>query len=160
YLAHDLRHARQVALKVLRPEVGAAVGSDRFLREIRISGPLQHPNILPLFDSGSTPRAGPGPGGLWFVRPYVGGQSRRARIQREGRLPFEEALRVAQDVASALDYAHARGVVHRDVKPENILLSDGHAFVADFGVARAVDLGGPHGATAIGLAMGTPAYMS
>jgi tetratricopeptide (TPR) repeat protein len=160
YLAQDLRHARQVALKVLRPEVGAAVGSDRFLREIRIIAGLQHPNILPLFDSGSTPRPGPGPDGLWFVMPYVEGESLRARIQREGRLPFEEALRIAQDVAGALDYANARGIVHRDVKPENILLSDGHAFVADFGVARAVDLAGPHGPTAIGLAMGTPAYMS
>jgi serine/threonine-protein kinase len=160
YLAQDLRHGRQVALKVLRPEIGAALGSDRFLREIRIIAGLQHPNILPLFDSGAAPRSATGPDGLWFVMPYVEGESLRARIQREGRLPFDEALRIAEDVAGALDYAHARGVVHRDVKPENILLSDGHAFVADFGVARAVDLAGAHGATAIGIAMGTPAYMS
>jgi tetratricopeptide (TPR) repeat protein len=160
YLAQDLRHARQVALKVLRPEIGATLGADRFLREIRIIAGLQHPNILPLFDSGATSRGESGVDGLWFVMPYVQGESLRARLQREGGLPLEEALRIARDVASALDYAHARGVVHRDIKPENILLSDGHAFVADFGVARAVDLAGAQGATAIGLAMGTPAYMS
>ena len=160
YLAQDLRHGRQVALKVLRPEIGAAVGTDRFLREIRIIAGLQHPNILPLFDSGAAPQTGASPEALWFVMPYVQGESLRARIQREGSLTFEEALRIAGDVAGALDYAHAHGVVHRDVKPENILLSDGHAFVADFGVARAVDVAGPQGATAIGIAMGTPAYMS
>ena len=161
YLAQDLRHGRQVALKMLRPEIGAAVGTDRFLREIRIIAGLQHPNILPLFDSGAAPRAGTGAEGLWFVMPYVEGESLRARLEREGRLPLEEVLRIGRDVAGALDYAHARGVVHRDIKPENILLSDGHAFVADFGVARAVDLAGPQGgATAIGLAMGTPSYMS
>jgi tetratricopeptide (TPR) repeat protein len=160
YLAQDLRHARSVALKVLRPEIGAALGVDRFLREIRIVAGLQHPNILPLFDSGAAPRAETGVDGLWFVMPYVEGESLRARLQREGRLPFDETLRIARDVASALDYAHVHGVVHRDIKPENILLSERHAFVADFGVARAVDLAGASGATAIGLAMGTPAYMS
>jgi tetratricopeptide (TPR) repeat protein len=160
YLAQDLRHGRQVALKVLRPEIGASLGSERFLREIRIVAGLQHPNILPLFDSGATAQSGTGADGLWFVMPYVQGESLRARLLREARLPLDEALRIGRDVASALDYAHARGVVHRDIKPENILLSDGHAFVADFGVARAVDLAGPQGATAIGLAMGTPSYMS
>ena len=160
YLAQDLRHARQVALKVLRPEIGATLGAERFLREIRIIAGLQHPNILPLFDSGATSRGESGVDGLWFVMPYVQGESLRARLQREGGLPLEVALGIARDVASALDYAHARGVVHRDIKPENILLSDGHAFVADFGVARAVDLAGAHGATAIGLTMGTPSYMS
>jgi len=160
YLAQDLRHARQVALKVLRAEIGATLGAERFLREIRIVAGLQHPNILPLFDSGAASRAETGVEGLWFVMPYVQGESLRARLQRERRLPLEEVLRIGRDVASALDYAHARGVVHRDIKPENILLSDGNAFVADFGVARAVDLAGAPGATATGLAMGTPAYMS
>ncbi len=160
YLAQDLRHGRQVALKVLRPEIGAALGIERFLREIRIVAGLQHPNILPLFDSGATAQSGTGADGLWFVMPFVRGESLRARLVREGRLPLDEALRIGRDVASALDYAHAHGVVHRDIKPENILLSDGHAFVADFGVARALDLAGPQGATAIGLAMGTPSYMS
>src|SRR5690242_11781273 len=160
YLAQDLRHGRQVALKVLRPEIGATLGAERFLREIRIIAGLQHPNILPLFDSGATTRGESGVDGLWFVMPYVQGESLRARLQREGALPLDEALRITRDVASALDYAHARGVVHRDIKPENILLSDGHAFVAEFGVARAVDLAGAQGATATGLAMGTPSYMS
>jgi eukaryotic-like serine/threonine-protein kinase len=160
YLAQDLRHARQVALKVLRAEIGATLGAERFLREIRIVAGLQHPNILPLFDSGAASRAETGVEGLWFVMPYVQGESLRSRLQREGRLPLEDVLSIGRDVASALDYAHARGVVHRDIKPENILLSDGNAFVADFGVARAVDLAGAPGATATGLAMGTPAYMS
>ncbi len=160
YLARDLRHERQVALKVLRPEIGASLGADRFLREIRIVAGLQHPNILPLFDSGAAGAAGAGTELLWYVMPYVQGESLRGRIEREGRLSLAETLRIGDDLAGALDYAHARGVVHRDVKPENVLLSDGHAFVADFGVARAVDLAGAHGATATGLAMGTPAYMS
>jgi tetratricopeptide (TPR) repeat protein len=160
YLARDLRHERQVALKVLRPEIGASVGADRFLREIRIVAGLQHPNILPLFDSGAAGAAGAGTELLWYVMPYIQGESLRAKLQREGRLSLAETLRIGDDLAGALDYAHACGVVHRDVKPENVLLSSGHAFVADFGVARAVDLAGVHGATATGIAMGTPAYMS
>ena len=159
YLARDLRHQREVALKVLRPEVGASLGADRFLREIRIVAALQHPNVLPLFDSGAG-TADDGTELIWYVMPYVQGESLRSKLEREGRLSLEETLRIGEDLAGALDYAHARGVVHRDVKPENVLLSDGHAFVADFGVARAVDLAGAQGATAIGLAMGTPAYMS
>ncbi len=160
YLARDPRHERQVALKVLRPEIGATLGADRFLREIRIVAGLQHPNVLPLFDSGAAATTLPGAELLWYVMPYVEGESLRARLEREGRLPLDETLRIGADLAGALDYAHARGVVHRDVKPENVLLSGGHAFVADFGVARAVDLAGMPGATATGLTMGTPAYMS
>ncbi len=158
YLARDLRHERRVALKILRPEIGASLGAERFLREIRIVAGLQHPNILPLFDSGAARAAGAEL--LWYVMPYVEGESLRSKLEREGRLPLDDALRIADDLAGALDYAHERGIVHRDVKPENVLLSDRHAFVADFGVARAVDLAGVHGATATGLAMGTPAYMS
>jgi serine/threonine-protein kinase len=160
YLARDLRHERLVALKVLRPELGASLGADRFLREIRIVAGLQHPNVLPLFDSGAARQAGDGTELLWYVMPYVEGESLRAKLQREQRLSLAETLSIGEDLAGALDYAHARGVVHRDVKPENVLLSGGHAFVADFGVARAVDLAGAHGATAVGIAMGTPAYMS
>lgn len=160
YLARDLRHERQVALKVLRPEIGASLGAERFLREIRIVAGLQHPNIVPLFDSGAAGATGAGTELLWYVMPYVQGESLRAKLQREGRLSLAETLRIGEDLAGALDHAHACGVVHRDVKPENVLLSSGHAFVADFGVARAVDLAGAHGATATGIAMGTPAYMS
>jgi eukaryotic-like serine/threonine-protein kinase len=160
YLARDLRHEREVALKVLRPEIAASLGGDRFLREIRIVASLQHPNVLPLFDSGVAGDSASGTEVLWYVMPYVQGESLRAKIEREGRLSLEEVVRIGDDLAGALDYAHGRGVVHRDVKPENVLLSGGHAFVADFGVARAVDLAGTPGATAIGIAMGTPTYMS
>jgi len=160
YLARDPRHQRQVALKVLRPEIAASLGADRFLREIRIVASLQHPNVLPLFDSGAAGNSGSGAELLWYVMPYVQGESLRAKLEREGRLSLGDTLRIGDDLAGALDYAHGRGVVHRDVKPENVLLSGGHAFVADFGVARAVDLAGLEGATATGLAMGTPAYMS
>jgi serine/threonine-protein kinase len=154
FLARDMRHDRPVAVKMLRPELTAAIGSDRFLREIRIIAGLQHPHILPLHDSGD---AG---GSLYYVMPFVAGESLRARLARGGALPPAEALRIAREVASALDYAHAHGVIHRDIKPENILLTGQHAIVADFGIARAVDVAGGATATATGVVVGTPAYMS
>jgi hypothetical protein len=154
FLARDLKHDRMVALKVLRPEIAVAVGGDRFIREIRIAARLQHPHILPLFDSGET-------GGLlYFSAPYVEGESLRQRLQRERQLPTEEALAIARQVASALSYAHGQGVVHRDIKPDNILLADGEAIVADFGIALAVTAAGGERLTETGLALGTPAYMS
>ncbi|HSM18081.1 MAG TPA: protein kinase [Gemmatimonadales bacterium] len=154
YLARDLKHDRQVAIKVLRPEVAAAVGPERFLREIEIAAQLTHPHILPLHDSGEAN------GFLYYVMPFVSGESLRARLKRERRLPLDEALDIACDVAGALDYAHGRGVVHRDIKPENILLEEGHAVVADFGVARAVTgFVGP-ALTETGRTVGTPEYMS
>ncbi len=154
YLARDLKHDRQVAIKVLRPEVAAAVGPERFLREIEIAAKLTHPHILPLHDSGEVR------GFLYYVMPFIGGESLRTRLKREQRLPLAEALDIACEVADALDYAHRHGVVHRDVKPENILLEEGHAIVADFGVARAVteSVGPP--LTETGRTVGTPEYMS
>jgi serine/threonine-protein kinase len=154
YLALDLRHNRKVAIKVLRPELAAALGGERFLREIETTAGLRHPNILPLFDSG---QAG---GVLFYVMPYVEGESLRDRLEREGRLPLDDAIRIAREVADALSYAHSRGIVHRDIKPENILLEGGHAVVADFGIAHAVDSAGGARITGTGLAVGTPAYMS
>jgi tRNA A-37 threonylcarbamoyl transferase component Bud32/tetratricopeptide (TPR) repeat protein len=154
FLARDLRHERLVAVKMLRPELSAALGSERFLREIRIVAGLQHPHILPLHDSGE---AG---GILYYVMPYVEGESLRQRLDRNGALRPVDVLQIAREVASALDYAHAHGVIHRDVKPENILLSGQHAIVADFGIARAVDAAGGATATATGIVVGTPAYMS
>ncbi len=154
YLAQDLRHGRPIALKVLRPELAAALGPGRFLREIEIAARLTHPNILPLHDSGE---AG---GLLYYVMPYVDGESLRSRLAREGPLPLDRALEIAREVASALGYAHEHGVVHRDIKPENVLLESGHAVVADFGVARAVwELAGDR-LTETGIAVGSPAYMS
>ena len=154
YLAQDLRHGRPIALKVLRPELAAALGPGRFLREIEIAARLTHPNILPLHDSGD---AG---GLLYYVMPYVDGESLRSRLAREGPLPLDQALEIAREVASALGYAHEHGVVHRDIKPENVLLESGHAVVADFGVARAVwELAGDR-LTETGIAVGSPAYMS
>ncbi len=154
FLAEDLRHHRQVAIKVLDPEVAAAIGPERFLREIATVAQLTHPHILPLHDSGVAD------GLLFYVMPYVEGESLRARLTREKQLPIDDALRIAREVADALSCAHSRGIVHRDVKPENILLEEGHAVVADFGVARAVAAAGGDKLTATGIAVGTPAYMS
>ncbi|MBE0595528.1 MAG: serine/threonine protein kinase [Gemmatimonadales bacterium] len=155
YLAHDLRHDRQVAVKVLRPELAATVGSERFLHEIKTTAGLNHPHILALHDSGEAD------GFLFYVMPYVEGESLRDRLTRERQLPLEDALQITREVADALGYAHSHGIIHRDVKPENILLESGHAIVADFGIARAVFAGGAgQRLTASGFAVGTPAYMS
>jgi serine/threonine-protein kinase len=154
YLAEDLKHHRPVAVKVLTPELAAALGPDRFLREIELSARLTHPHILPLHDSGSAD------GLLYYVMPYVEGESLRERITREKQLPVDDSLQIGREVADALGYAHAHGVIHRDIKPENILLESGHAVVADFGIARAIDQAGGEGLTATGMAVGTPAYMS
>jgi TolB-like protein/tRNA A-37 threonylcarbamoyl transferase component Bud32/Flp pilus assembly protein TadD len=158
YLAHDLRHDRPVALKVVHQELAESVGSERFLREIRIVAKLSHPHILPLFDSGEV-RLGDGEGAslLYYVMPYVTGETLRQRLK--GRMPVAAAIRIAREVAVALDSAHRQGVIHRDIKPENILFEDGQAVVTDFGIATAVE-GGPDRLTATGLAVGTPAYMS
>jgi len=154
YLAHDLKHDRDVAIKVLHPELGAVLGAERFLSEIRTTANLQHPNILPLFDSGAV-------GGLvFYVMPYVEGETLRGRLAREGQLSVSDAVKLAQGVASALDYAHRRGVIHRDIKPENILLQDGQALVADFGIALAVSNAGGARITQTGISVGTPQYMS
>jgi tetratricopeptide (TPR) repeat protein len=154
YLARDRKHDRRVALKVLRPELAAAIGAERFLREIEISASLRHPHIVPLFDSGAAD------GFLFYVMPYVEGESLRTRVERERQLPLDDAVRIALQVADALSYAHSRGVVHRDIKPENILLESGHAVVTDFGVSRAIAEGPGGRLTQTGLALGTPAYMS
>ena len=154
YLAHDVKHDRDVAIKVLHPDLGAALGGERFLSEIRTTARLQHPHILPLLDSGD---AG---GLLYYVMPVVTGETLRARLTREKQLPIPEAVRIAREVASALDYAHRQGVIHRDIKPENILLHDGQALVADFGIALAVQTAGGARMTQTGLSLGTPQYMS
>jgi serine/threonine-protein kinase len=154
YLAEDVKHRRKVAIKVLKPELAIALGPERFLREIDIAAKLTHPHILPLLDSGEAESS------LYYVMPYVSGDSLRQRLERESQLKVEEAVRLTSEVASALDYAHRSGVVHRDVKPENILLVDGHAVVADFGIARAISRAGGDTLTSMGLALGTPAYMS
>ena len=154
YLAEDMKHHRKVAVKVLRQELAAALGPERFLREIEISARLRHPHILPLYDSGE---AG---GFLYYVMPHVAGESLRDRLNREKQLPIEDALRIAAEVADALQYAHDQNVIHRDIKPENILLESGHAVVADFGIARAVAESGGERLTDTGLSLGTPTYMS
>jgi len=154
YRAWDRKHERPVAVKVLRRDIAAVLGPERFLREIRLAAALQHPHILPLHDSGAANEY------LYYVMPYVEGESLRQRLERERQLPVEEALRVAVEVADALSHAHSRGIVHRDIKPENILLAAGHAVVADFGIARAIDVAGGDKLTQTGITLGTPAYMS
>jgi serine/threonine-protein kinase len=154
YLAHDLKHDRKVALKVLRPELAAVIGADRFLQEIKVTANLQHPHILPLHDSGD---AG---GFLYYVMPYVEGDSLRDKLNRERQLAIDEAIEITRSIASALDYAHRQGVIHRDIKPENILIHDGQALVADFGIALAVSQASGQRLTETGLSMGTPHYMS
>lgn len=153
FLARDLRHDRMVALKLLPPEVASAVTAERFLREIRITARLQHPGILGLFDSGADN------GLCWYVMPHVEGQTLRQRLECEGRLPLDEAVRIGIALAGALDYAHQRGVIHRDLKPENILFSAGQPILTDFGLARAL-AEGQRTITVAGLSLGTPPYMS
>lgn len=154
YVAHDLRHHRRVALKVLDPQLGAMLGAERFLAEIRVTAGLQHPNLVPLFDSGE---AG---GLLYYVMPLIEGATLRARLEREQQLPVDEAVRIVCAIAAALDYAHRHGVVHRDLKPENILLQDGQPLVADFGISRAVTMAADSRLTSTGTSLGTPSYMS
>ncbi|MBL8979075.1 MAG: protein kinase [Gemmatimonadetes bacterium] len=166
YLAHDLKHDRQVAIKVLRPELAAVIGAERFLSEIKTTANLQHPHILPLFDSGVTDRRTDGPTGrlvesfLYYVMPFIEGEALRDRINREKQLPVADAVRIATEVAGALDYAHRHNVIHRDIKPENILLHDGRALVADFGIALAASKAGGTRMTETGMSLGTPTYMS
>jgi serine/threonine-protein kinase len=154
YLAKDIKHDRQVAIKVLRPELAAALGPDRFPREIRIVAQLSHPHVLPLHDSGETA------GFLYYVMPYVDGESLRAKIERDGQLPVHDAVRILREVADALAYAHEHGVMHRDIKPDNVMLSGRHALVMDFGVAKAVSKAAGDKLTTVGVAVGTPTYMS
>ncbi len=155
YLAHDVKHDRKVALKVLRPDLAASLGADRFLREVRIAANLSHPHILPLYDSGEAA------GFLFYVMPYVEGESLREKLDREGELPIHEATRILKEVADALAYAHEHKVVHRDIKPDNVMLSGRHALVMDFGVAKAVsEATGRHQVTTVGVALGTPTYMA
>jgi eukaryotic-like serine/threonine-protein kinase len=160
YLARDLRQDRPVALKVIHPELAATLGPERFLREIKLTAKLQHPHILPLFDSGDAETGDPAGTQLWYTMPYVEGESLRQRLRRESRLPLEEALWITGDVLAALAYAHRQGVVHRDIKPENILLEGDQAVVADFGIAHALSASGAERLTRTGLAVGTPTYMS
>ncbi len=154
FLARDLKHGRAVALKLLRPDIGAAIGRDRFLKEIEIAARLHHPYILPLYDSGDAD------GLLYYVMPYMEEETLRGRLQREGRLALPEVLRITAQLADALDFAHARGVVHRDVKPENVLLLAEHALIADFGIARVMSGAGAEQITGTGIIVGTPTYMS
>ncbi|HEX6614826.1 MAG TPA: serine/threonine-protein kinase, partial [Gemmatimonadales bacterium] len=174
YLAYDVRHDRRVALKVLRPELAAVIGAERFLAEIKLTANLQHPHILPLFDSGEavvsreslvasdglTTNDQRLSTFLYYVMPFVEGETLRERLNREKQLPLGDALRIASEVASALDYAHRHGVVHRDIKPENILLHDGQALVADFGIALAASKASGSRMTETGMSLGTPYYMS
>ncbi len=154
YLAQDLKHHRKVAIKVLKPELAAALGPERFLQEIEIAAGLTHPHILPLHDSGEAT------GVLYYVMPYVEGETLRNRLDRAGQLPLAEAVQITREVADALSYAHRHDVVHRDIKPENILLEAGHAVVSDFGIARAITAAGGEKLTGTGIAVGTPGYMS
>jgi serine/threonine protein kinase len=159
YLAHDAKHHRAVALKVLHADLATSFGSERFRREIAVAAKLQHPHILSVHDSGETAS-----GQLWFTMPYVEGESLRERLRRQRQLPLDDALRITREIGLALDYAHRHGVIHRDIKPENILLVDGQAMVADFGIARPISAGTPTttGATLTetGISIGTPTYMS
>ena len=154
YLAEDIKHERKVALKILKPELAAVIGAERFLAEIKTTANLQHPHILPLFDSGEAD------GFLYYVMPFIDGETLQSRIGREGQLGVEEAVRIAKDVADALDYAHRNDVIHRDIKPANILLHDGRPVVADFGIAVAISAAGGGRMTETGLSLGTPHYMS
>src|SRR5687767_494805 len=154
YLAQDIRHDRKVALKVLKPELAAVLGNDRFVVELKTTAALQHPHILPLFDSGSAD------GFLYYVMPYIQGETLRSKLDRETQLGIEEAVRITSSVADALDYAHRHGVIHRDIKPENILLHDGRPIVADFGIALAVSAAAGGRMTETGMSLGTPHYMS
>ena len=154
YLADDLKHGRKVALKVLKPELAAAVGAERFLAEIKTTANLQHPHILPLFDSGEADSF------LFYVMPHIQGESLRERLDREYQLPVDEAVRIATDVAEALDYAHRHRVIHREIKPGNVLIHDGQPVISDFGIALAVGVAGGGRLTETGLSLGTPHYMS
>src|SRR6476619_402553 len=154
YLARDTRHDRPVAIKVLRPELAASIGADRFLREIKVAAHLQHPNILALYDSGEAA------GFLYYVMPYIEGESLRERLEREKQLSVDEAVRHAKSIASALDYAHRQKIVHRDIKPENVMLYEGEAMVMDFGIAKAVSSASSETLTQTGMMVGTPAYVS
>ena len=154
YLAHDVRHDRKVAIKVLKPELAAVLGADRFVVEIKTTASLSHPHILPLFDSGTAD------GFLYYVMPFIKGETIREKLNRETQFGVEEAVRIAREVADALDYAHRNGVIHRDIKPENILLHDGRAMVMDFGIALAVSAAAGGRMTETGLSLGTPHYMS
>src|SRR2546422_6239633 len=154
YLAHDLKHDRAAAIKVVDPEVSSAIGVERFLREIRLAAQLQHPHILPLYDSGQAS------GFLYSVMPFVAGESLRERLEREKQLRLEEALRITREVAEALDYAHRYGVGHRDIKPANILLANDQAMIADFGIARAFAAAGEEKLTQTGLAVRTASHTS
>jgi serine/threonine-protein kinase len=158
WLAQDLKHGRPVALKILRPEFAVTLGPERFLREIELTARLIHPHILSLLDSGQAPDASGAY--LYYVMPYVEGQSLRDRLIREKKLPLADALQIASEVADALSYAHEHDVLHRDIKPENILLEGGHAVVADFGVAKALSAAANPNDSSGGMAVGTPAYMS
>ena len=154
YLAEDLKHKRKVALKVLKPELAAVLGAERFVQEITTTAALQHPHILPLFDSGTAD------GFLYYVMPFIDGETLRTRLDRETQLGIDEAVQITSNVADALDYAHRHGVIHRDIKPENILLHDGRPMVADFGIALAVSAAAGGRMTETGLSLGTPHYMS
>ena len=154
YLAHDERHNRNVALKVLKAELAAVVGAERFLAEIETTAKLTHPHVLPLFDSGEAD------GFLYYVMPYVEGESLRERLDRDHQLPVDEAVGIATDLAEALDYAHRQGVLHRDIKPGNVLIHDGQPVITDFGIALAVGGAGGSRLTETGLSVGTPHYMS
>ncbi|MEP6745169.1 MAG: serine/threonine-protein kinase, partial [Gemmatimonadota bacterium] len=154
YLAQDLKHKRKVALKVLKPELAAVLGAERFVQEITTTAALQHPHILPLFDSGSAD------GFLYYVMPFIDGETLRSKLDRETQLGIDEAVRITTAVADALDYAHRHGVIHRDIKPENILLHDGRPMVADFGIALALSAAAGGRMTETGMSLGTPHYMS